>query len=170
VVLVYHTMWCDHLFPCSQFVLHTEPITCIAVPHTENGKRALTHNEGEIRTKCNMHREIPNTWMFRSDVISAGSDVVPRDDSSRTLHVTSCLLSVLLITSYSGALVSSFASRHVILPFTTFQEFLDDGTYRLGVVANSSIISNMRVGHIDSLTLCKFGWDKCNISKMPDCV
>jgi hypothetical protein len=42
------------------------------------------------------------------------------------------------------------------LPFTTFQEFLNDGTYRLGVVANSSIISNMRVGHIDSLTLWDF--------------
>jgi hypothetical protein len=42
------------------------------------------------------------------------------------------------------------------LPFTTFQEFLKDGTYRLGVVANSSIISNMRVGHIDLLTVWNF--------------
>jgi len=94
--------------------------------------------------------------MFRSDVISAGSDVVPRDGSSRTLHLTAYLLSVVLVTSYSGALVSSFASRRATLPFTTFQEFLKDGTYRLGVVANSSIISNMRVGHIDSLTLWNF--------------
>jgi len=82
--------------------------------------------------------------------------MVPRDGSSRTLQVTTCLLSAVLITSYSGALVSSFATRHATLPFTTFQEFLNDGTYKLGVVANSSIISNMRVGHSDSLKLWNF--------------
>ena len=94
--------------------------------------------------------------MFRSDVISAGSDMMPRDGSSRTLQLTACLLAVVLITSYSGALVSSLATRHATLPFTTFQGFLDDGTYRLGVVANSSIISNMRVGHTDSLKLWNY--------------
>jgi hypothetical protein len=55
------------------------------------------------------------------------------------------MLSVVLFTSYSGALVSSIASRHATLPFRTFEEFLNSGYYRLGVVANSSLISNMRV-------------------------
>ena len=97
---------------------------------------------------------------------SAGSDVAPRGGSSCTLHLTTWLLSVVLATSYSGALVSSIASRRVTLPFSTFQEFLNDGTYRLGVIANSSIISTMRVRHIHSLTLWNFKWDKCNISKV----
>jgi hypothetical protein len=61
------------------------------------------------------------------------------------LHLTAHMLSVVLFTSYSGALVSSIASSHDTLPFRTFEEFLNNGYYRLGVVANSSIISNMRV-------------------------
>jgi hypothetical protein len=64
------------------------------------------------------------------------------------LHLTAHLLSVVLFTSYSGALVSSIASSHPALPFRTFEEFLNNGHYRLGVVANSSIISNMRVKYI----------------------
>ncbi|GFG39908.1 hypothetical protein Cfor_03352, partial [Coptotermes formosanus] len=90
-----------------------------------------------------------------------GSDVVPRNGSFRTLHLTAYLTSVVLVTSYSAALVSSIASRHATLPFTTFQEFLNDGTYRLGVVANSSIISNMRESTENSLR-------KLHQSMLPD--
>jgi hypothetical protein len=54
-------------------------------------------------------------------------------------------MSVILFASYSGALVSSIASRRATLPFRTFQEFLDDGGYRLGVVANSSTMNNLKV-------------------------
>jgi hypothetical protein len=82
---------------------------------------------------------------------AAGSDVVPRSVSGRMHHLTGYFLSVVLFTSYSAALVSSIASRRATLPFRTFEEFLNNGHYRLGVVANSSIISNMRVRYIGSL-------------------
>jgi hypothetical protein len=64
------------------------------------------------------------------------------------VYITAYLMSVVMLTSYSGSLVSSIASRHDTLSFRTFEEFLNDGTYRLGVVANSSIISNMKVGYL----------------------
>ncbi|KDR17642.1 probable glutamate receptor [Zootermopsis nevadensis] len=73
-----------------------------------------------------------------------GSEIVPRGVSCRTVHILACFMSVVMFTSYSGALVSTIASRKAILPFKTFQDFLNDGTYRLGVVANSSTISNMK--------------------------
>jgi hypothetical protein len=82
--------------------------------------------------------------------VPAGSDIVPPGVSSRAVHITAYFMSMVVFTSYSGALVSSIASRHATLPFKTFQDFLNDGTYRLGVVANSSIISNMKVRHIGS--------------------
>jgi hypothetical protein len=64
------------------------------------------------------------------------------------VFITANLLSAVMLTSYSGALLSSIASRQATLPFRTFQDFLNDGTHRLGVVANSSAINNMRVRYI----------------------
>jgi len=43
------------------FELHTEPSTCLAVPHTENYKRAVTHTEGEMLAKFILHSDFPLT-------------------------------------------------------------------------------------------------------------
>lgn len=149
-------MECDQLFLRHQLVPHTEHTRCLKLYVTLKMANGLW-----LKVTMGLTRTVLCTDSFHARVrfrvtsylaASSGSDVVPRNGSFRTLHLTAYLTSVVLVTSYSAALVSSIASRHATLPFTTFQEFLNDGTYRLGVVANSSIISNMRVWYINSLT------------------
>ncbi|KAJ9582457.1 hypothetical protein L9F63_003150 [Diploptera punctata] len=58
-------------------------------------------------------------------------------ESSRILVVTSYLTALVLIVGYSGFLVSYLSLRKTVLPFNTFSQFLNDGTYQLGVLNNS---------------------------------
>jgi hypothetical protein len=44
---------------------------------------------------------------------------------------------MVLLVGYSGSLISFLTFRTTELPFVSFQQFLQDGTYRLGVLSNS---------------------------------
>jgi hypothetical protein len=55
------------------------------------------------------------------------------------------MTSLVLLTSYSACLISSLAVQRQDLPFRDLQGLLDDGSYRLGVVMNSSTLNNFDV-------------------------
>jgi hypothetical protein len=60
-----------------------------------------------------------------------------RSVSSRILTLTTHLTAMVLLVGYSGFLISYLTFRTTELPFTSFQHFLQAGTYRLGVLHNS---------------------------------
>jgi hypothetical protein len=61
--------------------------------------------------------------------------------SGRTLIFISYMLSVLLVASFSAFLVSSLAVQPRHLPFSDLQGLVNDGSYSLGVVQNSSVLN-----------------------------
>jgi len=48
------------------------------------------------------------------------------------------MMSLVLLAAYSASLISSLAVDHRHLPFTDLQGLLHDGSYKLGVVENTS--------------------------------
>jgi hypothetical protein len=63
------------------------------------------------------------------------------------VFVTSYLTAVVFLASYSASLISSLTMRRPALPFETFQQVLEDGTYRLNVLSNSGELDYFRVKH-----------------------
>jgi hypothetical protein len=55
------------------------------------------------------------------------------------------MTSVVLMAAYSAFLISSLAVQHRPLPFKDVQGLLDDGSYRLGVLRDSSYFDNFNV-------------------------
>ncbi|KAJ4451019.1 hypothetical protein ANN_02455 [Periplaneta americana] len=67
-------------------------------------------------------------------VLVAACPDVPTSWSSRMVYLTVYLCGVVVMTSYSASLISHITTHVYKLPFANFQEFLSDGTYRLGVL------------------------------------
>lgn len=57
------------------------------------------------------------------------------------IHVTA----VVILAAYSAALISFLAVKVFIMPFTTMEGLLKDGTYRFGVISNSADFSFFQV-------------------------
>ena len=74
-----------------------------------------------------------------------GQQVVFKNTSSRIVILTSYVTALVLMAAYSAFLISSLAVQHRNLPFNDLQGLLHDGSYRLGVVGNSSLFSSFRV-------------------------
>ena len=66
--------------------------------------------------------------------------------SGRIIILTSYMTSLVLLAAYSAFLTSSLAVQHRDLPFWDLQGLLNDGSYRLGVLSNSS--------HFDHFNVC----------------
>jgi hypothetical protein len=47
------------------------------------------------------------------------------------------LAAVVLLAAYSATFISFLAVRHSSLPFTTFEDILEDGTFKLGILERS---------------------------------
>ncbi|XP_069683180.1 probable glutamate receptor [Periplaneta americana] len=62
----------------------------------------------------------------------------PYSPSCRIVYLVSYLTSVTLLASYSASLISHITSRTYRLPFTTFEGFLLDGTFTLGVMSDTA--------------------------------
>jgi len=71
-------------------------------------------------------------------VCVAGQPEVFKSTSGRIVVLTSNMTSVVLMAAYSAFLISSLAVQHQHLPFKDLQGLLHDGSYRLGVLRNSS--------------------------------
>ena len=67
-----------------------------------------------------------------------GQPDVLKNTSGRIVILTSHLTSLVLMAAYSAFLISSLAVQHQHLPFRDLQGLLNEGSYRLGVVRNSS--------------------------------
>jgi len=61
--------------------------------------------------------------------------------SGPIVFLTWCVTSLVLMAAYSAFLISSLAVQQRDLPFRDLQGLLDDGSYRLGVLANSSTLN-----------------------------
>jgi len=61
-----------------------------------------------------------------------------KSTAGRIVIFTSCMTSLVLMAAYSAFLISSLAVQHRDLPFRELQGFLYDGSYKLGVLKNSS--------------------------------
>jgi len=68
-----------------------------------------------------------------------------KNTSGRIVSFTSYMTSLVLMAAYSAFLISSLAVQHQVLPFRDFQGLLRDGSYRLGVMRDSSHFDNFRV-------------------------
>ena len=55
------------------------------------------------------------------------------------------MTSLVLLAAYSAFLISILAVQHQELPFRDLQGLLDDGSYRLGVVPNTSQFNKFNV-------------------------
>jgi hypothetical protein len=75
----------------------------------------------------------------------AGQPDGVKNTSRRIVLVTSYMTSLVLLAAYSASLISSLAVQPRNLPFRDLQELLYDGSYRLGVLEDSSIFNKFYV-------------------------
>ena len=68
--------------------------------------------------------------------------------STRILKLMSYWTSVIIVASYSASFYSFLTLRNPVIPFSSFQELLEDGTYTLGVLRYSSLFPLFRVRDI----------------------
>lgn len=62
-------------------------------------------------------------------------------DSVRLVHLSVHLMAVVVLAAYSAALISYLAIKTFVMPFTTMQGLLDDGSYRFAVLDESADFS-----------------------------
>lgn len=65
--------------------------------------------------------------------------------SSRIIFLITHLTAVIMLTSYSASLVSHIMTRVYKLPFNSFEELLEVGTYKLVVEPYSSQLMYFKV-------------------------
>ena len=68
-----------------------------------------------------------------------------KSTSGRIVILTSYMTSLVLIAAYSAFLISILAVERQDLPFRDLQGLLDDGSFRLGVVPNTSQFNILNV-------------------------
>lgn len=66
-------------------------------------------------------------------------------DPERMMHFVIHLTAVVILAAYSAALISFLTVYTFIMPFTTMDGLLQDGTYRFGVVDDSADFSFFQV-------------------------
>lgn len=66
-------------------------------------------------------------------------------DPIRIIQLVIHLTGVVVLAAYSAALISSLATKTFVMPFTTMEGLLRDGTYRFGVVGDSADYSFFQV-------------------------
>ena len=82
-----------------------------------------------------------------------GQPDVLRSTSGRIVILTSYMTSLVLMAAYSAFLISSLAVQHQHLPFRDLQGLLYGGSYKLGVLRNSSDFNIFYVCGINCLLL-----------------
>lgn len=56
----------------------------------------------------------------------------------RMIHLSIHLTGVIILASYSAAVISFLTVEITYLPFTTIQGLIEDNTYKIGVLSDSS--------------------------------
>jgi hypothetical protein len=75
-----------------------------------------------------------------------GQQVELKKSSVRIVMLTAYMTTLVLMAAYSAFLISSLAVQHRDLPFRDLQGLLHDGSYRLGVMRDSS--------HVNIFSVC----------------
>lgn len=75
------------------------------------------------------------------------SDANPRANSLRLVCLLAYILGVLVMSSYSAFLTSSFTVIRPRIPFTSLQGLLEDGTYEFQPLKNSAILKYIQAGY-----------------------
>jgi hypothetical protein len=65
----------------------------------------------------------------------------------RIIHLTTYVTAVIVGVSYSASLISHIMTDSHTSPFVDFRGFVADGTYQLGLLANSGYISFFSVSY-----------------------
>lgn len=72
-------------------------------------------------------------------------------DPIRMVQFVIHLTAVVVLAAYSAALISFLAIKTFVMPFTTMEGLLKDGTYRFGVIQESADYSFFQVKNFSSL-------------------
>ncbi|XP_069681551.1 probable glutamate receptor [Periplaneta americana] len=95
----------------------------------------------EIGVNSTLHNIYDAFFYTYASFCQQGQSSTPRTLSCRVVYLTSYLTAVVVMAGYSAFLISFLATRETRrFPFTSFKEFLEDGTYNLEMVANSAFI------------------------------
>jgi hypothetical protein len=80
----------------------------------------------------------------------------------RIIHLTTYVTAVIIGVSYSASLISHIMMDSHTLPFIDFRGFVADGTYQLGLLANSGYIPFFKVSYSEcsSWYVSSFGKDR----------
>lgn len=96
-------------------------------------------------------------FFFRKILIefyfSTASAAIPESWPCRFLFITGYLMSTVLVTAYSAALISHLTTSNPFRPFDSLRELYDDGTYTLTAIDRSSEYSYFAVSNKKSF-LC----------------
>jgi hypothetical protein len=65
----------------------------------------------------------------------------------RIIHLTTYVTAVVIAVSYSASLISHIMTYTHTLPFVDFRGLVADGTYQLGLLANSGYIPFFKVSY-----------------------
>ena len=72
--------------------------------------------------------------------------MTPQSLAGRTVYITAYLCAVVLLAGYGGNYISFLtAGRPLVLPFTSFEGILKDGTYQVGAIHKSAQVDIFRV-------------------------
>ena len=92
-------------------------------------------------------------WLF----LIFSAENTPGDHvCARVVILTAHLTAIVILTSFSASLIASIVNDKYYLPFRNFQEFLDDGTYELEVLANSAELDYFKVNKISHICISLF--------------
>ncbi|KAJ9583639.1 hypothetical protein L9F63_022020, partial [Diploptera punctata] len=83
-----------------------------------------------------------NAWLYVfGKFCNQGHDICPLSLACRIVYITAYFCAFVLLAGYGGNYTSFLtAGRPLALPFNTFQEMLDEGTYKLGSIHKSAQI------------------------------
>ena len=71
--------------------------------------------------------------------------------ATRLVHTSFWLVSLVIVTIYSGNLVAALATQNVKYPFTTVNELAEDTQYKIAVLAGGAHASFLQVTGVHEL-------------------
>ncbi|KAJ4432288.1 hypothetical protein ANN_20906, partial [Periplaneta americana] len=78
-------------------------------------------------------------------VVFTGQDIAPNSWPCRLITFTAYLTAITMFVAYTATFISFLTVTHYHMPFKDFQGILDDGTYRLGILASAASINYFKV-------------------------
>ncbi|KAJ9586524.1 hypothetical protein L9F63_019821 [Diploptera punctata] len=98
------------------------------------------------RTHANIKNEVLESILFPIGAFCyQGEDTYSSINYARVLNFTVNLTALVTFTCYSAFLISYLSVKRNVLPFRNLQEFLDDGTYTLGVPRDNALYTLFKV-------------------------